>query len=114
MRAYMRYGPQRVKSGFRITNFYSPFAANIVWIARSVAEIRLFLYRFDGYIAIMKRQFLRAKYVDRNVSAHASVYCTIAPWCVLAIVRAAVPALLAGENARSRGQDGSVNTHRRM
>ena len=45
-----------------------------VWIARSVAEIRLFLYRFDGYIAFMKRQFLLAKYVDRNVSAHASVY----------------------------------------
>ena len=38
----------------------------------------------------------------------------IAPWRVLAVVRAAVRALLAGENALSRGQDGSVNTHRRM
>ena len=52
----------RVKSGFRITYIYSPFTANFVWIARSVAEIRLFLYRFDGYIAFMKRQFLLAKY----------------------------------------------------
>ena len=57
-----------------MTYFYSPFAENFVWIARSVAEIQIFLYRFDGHIAFMKRQFLRAKYVERNVSAHASVY----------------------------------------
>ena len=86
-----------------------------MWIARSVAEIRLFLYRFDGHIAFMKRQFLHAKYVDRNVS-RARVRILIAPWRVhvLAIVRAAVCSLLAEENAHSRGQDGSVNTHRRM
>ena len=59
------------------------------------------------------RQFLRAKYVGRNVF-RAHVRILIAPWRVLAIVRAAFRALLAGGNARSRGQDGSVNTHRRM
>ena len=46
-----------------MTYFYFPFAENFVWIARSVAEIQLFLYRFDGHIAFMKRQFLRAKYI---------------------------------------------------
>ena len=44
------------------------------WIARSVTEIRLFLYRYHGHIAFMKRQFLRARFVERNVSAHTSVY----------------------------------------
>ena len=83
-----------------------------MWIARSVAEIRLFLYRFDGYIAFMKRQFSRAKYVERNVSGtHPYTNRALACTCD---VRAAVRALLAGENAHSRGQDGSVNTHRRM
>ena len=61
-------------SGFRISNLYSRFPAKFVWIARSVAEIRLFLYRFHGHIAFMKWQFLRARFVECNVSAHASVY----------------------------------------
>ena len=55
-------------------DFATPFAANFVWIALSVAEIRLFLYRFDGYIDFTKQQFLRANHVERNVSVHTSVY----------------------------------------
>ena len=61
----------RADFAFPIFNLLSLY---FVLIARSVAEIRLFLYGNDGYIAFTKWQFLPANYVARNVSVYASVY----------------------------------------
>ena len=66
--------PARVKKSSEIQSEAMTCRAVFVWVARYVAEKLLFLYYFDGHIAFMKRQFLRAMYVERNVSAHASVY----------------------------------------
>ena len=63
-----------IRADFASPIYILDFLQKFVWIARSVAEIRLFLYQFDGHIAFMKRQFLRARFVERNVSAHTSVY----------------------------------------
>ena len=73
--------------------------------ARSVHEIRLFLYRFNVNIPFIKRQFLHANYVERKCF-RARIRILIAPLHVLslAFIMAAIRALLAGENAHSRGQ----------
>ena len=60
----------------------------------------------------MKRQFLRANYVERNVSVRIRIL--IAPLRVVVFIMAAIRTLLAEENVHPRGQLESEKTNRRM
>ena len=61
----------------------------------------------------MKQQFLHANYVERNVSMHV-IRILITPLYLLAFIKPAIRAFLAGKNAHPRGEIESEKTHRRM
>ena len=80
--------------------------------ARSVPEIWLFLYRFN--VKINGNFYMRTIYVERNVPCTHPYTNRAAARLSLAFMMAAIRALLAGENAHSRGQLESEKTNRRM